>query len=157
MTMHPPPNNDDSREEATAADYFERAKRHHMVPRYLSLATIYYEGYGLESYKDKPIVGGFDSCEYLFKFNWRKKHTFGQKKQFLRMKRIIQGLHRKAEIEGSDVMEVVDGLASFYEVDCKKSMSKLEDWMIQEGLVKKVESKSIQSYLVISNYCTIDR
>jgi hypothetical protein len=58
------------------------------------------------------------------------------------MKRIIQGLHRKAEIEGSDVMEVVDGLASFYEVDCKKSMSKLEDWMIQEGLVKKGKSRA---------------
>jgi hypothetical protein len=111
-----------------------------MMPRHLPLETIYYEWYGLESYKDNPIVGGFERCEDLFKFNRQKQHNFGQKKHLSCLTIIIEGLHRKAEIEGSNVMDVVDGLASFYQGDCKKSMSKLEDWMIQEGLIKKGKS-----------------
>lgn len=64
----------------------EKAMRHQLAPRHQSLQTIYFEWYGLESFKDKPIVGGFEKCEELFKSKWRKTQSGGELKQFSRQK-----------------------------------------------------------------------
>jgi hypothetical protein len=123
-------------------DNFEKAKMHQMAPRYMSLETIYYEWYGLECFKDKPIVGGFERCEQVFKHKWRKDHSWGQKKHFSRLKRIIEGIQKKAAMEGIDIMAAVTTLAPIYQGDCKKSISKMEDWMSERGFIQKGKSRA---------------
>jgi hypothetical protein len=114
---------------------FGKAKRHQMIKRHQSLFTIYYEWYGLDSSKDQPIVGGFAKCEEIFKSSWRKNHTDAEKKHFSRLRKIIQGLQKKAVTEGSDMAEVVDILDPIFQKDCKKAMSKMVDWMLQQALI----------------------
>jgi hypothetical protein len=114
---------------------FGKAKRHQMIKRHQSLFTIYYEWYGLDSSKDQPIVGDFGKCEEIFKSSWRKNHTDAEKKHFSRLRKNIQGLQKKAVTEGSDMAEVVDILDPIFQKDCKKAMSKMVDWMMQQALI----------------------
>jgi hypothetical protein len=93
-------------------DNLEKAKMHQMAPRHMSLETIYYEWYGLESFKDKPIAGGFERCE-----------------------------QRLSSTEGGDIPAAVATLAPIYQGDCKKSISKMEDWMTERGFIQKGKSR----------------
>jgi hypothetical protein len=122
----------DSQERQAAADDdndedvddFGKAKSALMQPRCLTLCTICCEWCGLESCKDQPIVGGFDKCEELFKSTWRKHHV-DQDECFSRLKKIIEGLKKKAAVGGYEMDEVVAILEEIFQKDCKKSVSKM--------------------------------
>jgi hypothetical protein len=110
--------NSNSRQQAAAAGasmsedgLFEKAKRFVMAPRHLSLETMYFEWHGLEDSKDKPIVGGFERCEELFKASYRKGLNHGDSKRLSRIKRIMGAIKKKATTDGVDVEKVVDELA----------------------------------------------
>jgi hypothetical protein len=120
---------------------FKKAKRFQMAPQHLSLETIYFEWHGLESCKDKPIVGGFQRCEELFKSSWRKGLSAGENKQFSRLKRIMGGIQKKATMDGIDLVTVVENLTPIYQKDCKKSISLMETWMVSNGMIQKGESR----------------
>jgi hypothetical protein len=141
--------NTNSQPQATAAasedDLFQQATRFLMAPRHMSLQTIYFEWHGLETSKDKPIVGGFQRCEDLFKSKWRKRLNFGENKQFSRLKRIMGGIQDKATTDGIDLETVVDNLAPIYEKECKKSIAKMETWMVTNGMIPKGKSRETGS------------
>jgi hypothetical protein len=133
---------DDDDDDDEDDDNFGKAKRHTMKGRYQSLHLIYYEWYGLDISKDQPIVGGFKKCEELFKSSWRKHHTNAEKKHFSRLKMIIQGLQKKAVDEGSPMEEVVDILEETYQKSCNKTISKMADWMMQQGLIPQGKKRA---------------
>jgi hypothetical protein len=58
-----------------------------------------------------------------------------EKKHFSRLKKIIQGLQKKAVHEGSPMEEVVDVPELTCQKDCDKSTSKMVDWMLQQGII----------------------
>jgi hypothetical protein len=133
--------NDDDDDDHNAAN-FELAKRHKLMPRHCSLYTVFYEWYGLESSKDQPIVGGFKKCEQLFKSSWRKGHSPAQKKHFSRLKKIIEGLQRKAANDGLAMEEVVEVLAATFSKYCKNSLSKMVDWMMTQRLIPPAKTRA---------------
>jgi hypothetical protein len=44
---------------------------HSLVMRHKSIYTIYYERYGLETYKNRPVEDGIAMLEAKFKMKWR--------------------------------------------------------------------------------------
>jgi hypothetical protein len=120
---------------------FEQAKRFLMAPRHLSLETMYFEWYGLEDSKDKPIVGGFERCEELFKASYRKGLNHGDSKRLSRIKRIMGAIKKKATTDGVDVVKVVDELAPIYDKTCGQSPARMDEWMLSNGMIEKGKSR----------------
>jgi hypothetical protein len=121
---------------------FDLAKRSKMAPRHLSLESVYFEWFGLETFKDKPIVGGLEKCEKLFQSKWRKGRTHGEKKHFSRLKRVMEGIENKARTDGVDLAEVLDSLSEIYQKDCKKSIALMESHMVRNGMIPKGKTRA---------------
>jgi hypothetical protein len=139
---------DSSQQEQEAAsmpsedDLFNKAKRFQLAPRHLSLESLYFEWLGIEYFKDKPIVGGLQKCEELFKSKWRKGRSHGERKHFSRLKRIMEGIATKATTDGIDLDEVVRSMSEIYDKECKQSIAKMEAYMVHEGMIPKGKARA---------------
>jgi hypothetical protein len=126
----------------------------YLRPIYLSIYELYYEWYGLETYHNKPIAGGFNQLEKEQGSKWRKHFRGSEKKHISRVKAIIRGIEAlKAEAVDADnpldaVLSRLDGL---FIHEMKKSISKLASWMQAQCLVKKFAARGKNKYTVGSS------
>jgi hypothetical protein len=78
--------------------------------RVRSIRVIFYEYYGLEMFKGRPIDGGIETCEMLWRNKWRKNYKGAESKLFSRSKLIVNSIWRmifhQVENEEGDADEV---------------------------------------------------
>ena len=114
--------------------------RHYMEPRHQSLHTIYYEWWGLESYKNVPIPGGIAMME-ANKKKWRRHFSGAETKHFSRIRMIVKGIDAQAEATGKDAGDILDEWDLLFRIEAKKSISKMATLIQRMGLVDKKGSR----------------
>ena len=110
-------------------------KSHHIKFKHQSLFSMHDEWFGLHSSKNKPVEGGLDALETSFKSKWRKHFTPSEEKAFSRLKRIMKAIKEDSIRRKKDTIEVCCEWNEVYEGECKKSLSKMEDWLKQTGFI----------------------
>ena len=111
------------------------AKTHHIKYKHTSLCAVHNEWYGVDEYNNIPVEGGIKFLEERFKSKWRKHFVPSEEKAFSRLKRIINGMKKESERTGRDTYEIAVSWSKTYEVECKKSLSKMECWMKTQGII----------------------
>jgi hypothetical protein len=108
---------------------------HSLVMKHKSLTTIYYEWYGLESYKDTPVVGGISFLEKTYKTKWRAHFSPAEKTYFSRLQKVIRGIEEQGKRESKAADRILEEWEGLYQKDAKSSVTKMSQIIQEMGLV----------------------
>lgn len=113
-----------------------------LSPRYASLALMWEEwhGTGGPTTRDKPIPGGFAELERTQKNKWRQHLDGAQGRHFTRIRVIIEGIKKMAELSTTPVEVVRDNLEETWQ-SCKRSPDTLIKHLQERGCVKKTKPR----------------
>ena len=73
--------------------------------------------------------------ESKYKSKWRKHFTVSEEKSFSRLKRIVKAMKAESERSGDSLMDICIGWNEIYDGECKRSLSKMEEWMKKQGII----------------------
>jgi hypothetical protein len=112
---------------------------HHPKPTYLSMNELFNEYYGLGRFEGKPVCGGFDKLEKVFKTKWRQGFSRGQKKEWSRLTMTIRGINQHIEELGGDSSRALDNLDLVFQEKggVNHTTSKMVAYMQEQGLLVK--------------------
>jgi hypothetical protein len=110
-------------------------RQHSLVMKHKSLYTIYYEWYGLESYKDTPVVGGISFLEKTYKTKWRAHFSPAEKQYFSRLRKVIRGIEEQGKRESKAADRILEEWEGLYQKDAKSSVTKMSQIIQEMGLV----------------------
>ena len=119
------------------ADPHDIPSSHHIQYKHATLLSIHDEWFGEGIYKNVPVPGGLEALELSHKSKWRKHFSGSQDKAFSRLKRIVRALKDESNCSGHTIIEVCERWNSIYSTECKKSLSKMEDWLKTSGRLPK--------------------
>jgi hypothetical protein len=111
--------------------------RYHLKQTHESVSEMYDEWWGIGSYENKPIRGGFEALEKLHRSRWRKHFDGGEVKHISRVKIVLQALNTLAEVEGNTLESAMNELDVAYKGDCKKYITKMEAFVKSKGWYQK--------------------
>ena len=115
--------------------------RYNIIHRHDSVSQMYQEWWGMGSYENKPIRGGFEAMEKLHKSRWRRHFNGGQVKHISRVKIVLQALNTLAEMEGNTLETALNEFDAAYQGQCKKYITKLEAFVKNKGWYQKKKSR----------------
>lgn len=101
-----------------------------------SVTSIYEEYYGIGSFQDKPMVGGFAALEEKFKMKWREGNA-SYNRAFLRMKQIVDCIGNEANSSGRPVSEVLQRMDELFKSNTCNSTAKVIRILQDENLIPK--------------------
>jgi hypothetical protein len=125
----------EERQDTTTTTIGGPRRPHSLVMKHKSLTTIYYEWYGLESYKDTPVVGGISFLEKTYKTKWRAHFSPAEKQYFSRLQKVIRGIEEQGKRESKAADEIVEEWEGLYQKDAKSSVTKMSQIIQEMGLV----------------------
>ena len=120
--------------------------RHRCTYKHQSLRDIHDEWFGIGAFYNKPVQGGWEVLESQHKSRWRKHFTVSEEKAFSRLKWIVKGMRNKQSRTKESLMDVCNRWNEIYEGQCKKSLSKMEDWLKKEGIITTTLQKVINRF-----------
>lgn len=113
-----------------------------LSPRYPSLALMWDEWYGTggAGTKDKPIPGGFDELERSQKNKWRSHLDATQSRHFTRIRTIIEGIKKMAQLSNISVDVALSDLEDAWNSN-KKSPDSMIRYLQERGYVRKTKPR----------------
>ena len=88
--------------------------------------------------------GGVGGLEASHKARWRRHFDRAQKTHICRVKAVVRALEAKKDELGT-VDGAIEWMERVYKDECRKSLSNLETWLKEEGLVGKRANRGRQS------------
>ena len=107
----------------------DACKQFTLQSRHRSLKSIWDEWHGIGLFKDRPIPGGIEKAEQLWKAKWRRHFEGRETKQFTRHRAVITAMKKV----GGDFTH----LEAVFGGHCKTSIAKMDTYLKQEGMVEK--------------------
>jgi hypothetical protein len=108
---------------------------HSLEEKHTSVQDMYDEWFGLGKYTNIPVNGGIHAMETEYKSVWRRDFSTANAKRFSRLKNVVKTLLHVV-VDNSDGKTIADVILMFndiYQNDPRKSISKLDDYMVQNN------------------------
>jgi hypothetical protein len=101
-----------------------------------SVQDIYLEFKGLGVFKDMPIAGGLEECDWRWKTRWRRHFNAADQKRFSRMSMLTKAADHQVAIEGRELDDVLSSFDAYF-LQKKRSFCGLIALLQAEGLLQK--------------------
>jgi hypothetical protein len=111
--------------------------RYNLKQTHESVSEMFNEWWGLGSFENQPIRGGFEALERLHRSRWRKHFDGGQVKYISRVRIVLQALNTLAEMEGYSLESALNEFDVAYKGECKKYITKMEAFVKGKGWYQK--------------------